>query len=278
MIETLGGLFPPDDGPVVLDGALGSELRARGWPDDLLTHVASLERPDVVEAIHTEHIAAGAQVVLTNTFSCTIPKGPERDRAEIAEAITSSVAAARRAVAVHAATAVGRPVTIGASLSGWNLAAARDDATAAVRRLADEGVAFVVFETIGALDDALAALDVADDAAPELPVVVSCTTTDGSSHEHRRIRDIAEAVEAHERAAFGLNCCCGPHDLLRLASDLPRVPAWLAPNAGPPQARESDDVMAAFARAAVAAGARFVGGCCGTTPRTLETMAAAIER
>lgn len=277
MIETLGGLFPPDDGPVVLDGAMGSELRARGWPSERLTHLASVDEPDLVEAIHAEHIAAGARLIATNTFSCTIASGPEYDAAVLDASIDASVAAARRAAAVHEAQG-GHAIVVAGSLSAWNAAEHATLFARAVERLAAAGVDVLLFETAGTLADVRAALDVAEAHGRDLPVVVCCTTTDGSAHEHRRLAEISDDVDRRGGAVFGLNCCCGPHDLLRLITDLPRVPAWVSPNTGPPGARESDDTMAAFARAAVEAGARFVGGCCGTTPRTLQTMAAAIAR
>ncbi len=280
MIETLGGLFPPDDGPVVLDGAMGSELRARGWSVDELTIHANVARPELVETIHAEHLAAGAQVILTNTFAATLghagePRSVLGEQA-VGDALVRGVEIARRAAETHGERTT-RATRIAGSLTAWDAAQSVEWLTRMITLLVNQRVDVLVLETVNTFADVDAALRAVDAAGVGLPVVISCTTTDGSPDDHRRLHDIARLVASQAELTLGLNCGGGPSDLLRLATALPTMPAWLKPNTGRGHAEEGD-TLAAFARAAIESGARFVGGCCGTTPRILQTMAAAMMR
>ena len=75
----------------------------------------------------------------------------------------------------------------------------------------------------------------------------------------------------------GLNCCRGPHELYKLAAAQPEMLRWLKPSAGPPSDPVDDNVLAAFARAARQAGARWIGGCCGTDAGTVALIGAALR-
>ncbi len=273
MARSLDSLFP-GEGPVLLDGAMGTALWAAGWKRERSTLEANLLVPAQVAAVHTAAVQAGAQVLLANSFAALAP-GP----LTVAERRRAAVAGVQLA---RAAAPAG--FRVGASLSTSGLVESEGGAAtglaasapALLRALAEAGADFIVFETCNQPAEAQAALDLLDRAVAPVPAVLCATTTDGSRPDRRRVEEIA-ALVAPSAVLFGLNCCRGPHDTLRQALDLPTLPRWLKPSTGPPDDPQDSNVMAAFARAARLRGVRFLGGCCGTGPDELELMAEALR-
>jgi homocysteine S-methyltransferase len=146
----------------------------------------------------------------------------------------------------------------------------------------------IIIETMPALNEARAALQAARETAPDLPVLVMVTVDDegncldGASPQHA-----AQVLTEAGAGAIGVNCSSGPTTVLtaieamRAATTLPLA---AMPNAGMPRAVDgrniylcSPEYMASFARKAIAAGAQFVGGCCGTTPNHIRAMRSAMR-
>jgi methionine synthase I (cobalamin-dependent) len=254
-------------GPVLLDGAMGTALRAAGWPVSEATVLANLRAPGLVATVHAAYRSVGARVLHTNTFGA-LP-GVFASGGERLDAVRAGVRIARKA-------ASGRCKVAG-SLGAYDLAFHGPRLDEVVRVFLDEGVDLLVYETCNRPADARVALELHSELAPHLPLVISASTTDGGREDRRRVEDVEALVRAADALAeFGLNCCRGPHEAFKVALGLPTVPRWLKPNTGLPEERVDDNVMAAFARAAWQRGARFVGGCCGTDADTLTTMAAAL--
>ncbi|MHC5209206.1 MAG: homocysteine S-methyltransferase family protein [Planctomycetota bacterium] len=262
----LDQLFP-GTGPVLLDGAMGTALRASGWPVSEATVLANLRAPGMVATVHAAYRAVGARVLHTNTFGA-LP-GTFASEGERLDAVRAGVRIARKA-------ASGGTLVAG-SLGAYDLAFHGPRLDEVVAVLVDEGVDLLVYETCNRAADARVALDLHAGLSTRLPLVVSASTTDGGREDRHRVEEIHALVRAAGDAAeFGLNCCRGPHEAFKVALGLPELPRWLKPNAGLPEERVDDNVMAAFARAACQRGARFVGGCCGTDAETLGLMAAAL--
>lgn len=245
---------------------MGSSLHSYGWPRDQPSVLANLESPELVSRVHREHREAGAKVLFTNTFGALMTQD-ER----YLDAVVAGVRLAR-------AAADGRARVAG-SLAAFGLSVRDPQLDLVVRRLVEEGVDLLVFETCTQLADAIFALELHARIAPELACVVCASTTDGSRADRERVREILSYVRRHagRNAEAGLNCCRGPHDMLRLASSVAPAVRWLKPSTGVASDICSDDVMAAFARAAHRHHARWIGGCCGTSARTLTAMAAALH-
>ncbi len=252
--------------PVLLDGAMATELFRLGWPAHMATVMANLEAPDLVRRVHDEHRAAGAQILLTNTFGVLL--GVDDQRLE----------AARTAVRL-AREAAGGKARVAGALAAFDLAFHGPQLDRVVAALVDEGVDLLVFEACNTQRDAEVAIEVAEAQGAGLPAVVCATTTDGGHEDHRRVKEIIALIRARGGAQVevGLNCCRGPAEALRVAMSTDVVPRWIKPSTGAPGDPVDDHVMAAFARAARLRGARFIGGCCGTTAETLTTMAGALE-
>lgn len=265
MKSPLDRIFP-DPRSVLLDGAMATALFQQGWPRQMATVLANVEAGEWVTSVHAAHKEAGARVLQTNTFGVLL--GAEDRQADVA-----------RAAVTHAKAAAGGDVAVAGALAGYDLRFHGPRLDEVVTVLVGEGVDLLVFETCNTVDDARAALDAAHRLAPSLPVIVCATTTDGGHDDQKRVREIMAllAAEADEHVQAGLNCCRGPYDALRMAMSLPTMPLWIKPSIGAGDDAVNDHVMAAFARAARIHGARYIGGCCGTTPETLATMAAALN-
>src|SRR5438132_1424956 len=161
---------------VVCDGAMGTMLHASGVSLDLSLPELNLTRPDLVKAIHGAYLAAGAEVIETNTFGASHFRLAHHGlEARVAEVNLAGARLAREAVALSGGTAlvagsVG-PVTPSSPhqrLSTAALAGAFRDQTAA---LVEGGVDLLIFETFGSLDELLLAIDTAHDIAGGLPLV-----------------------------------------------------------------------------------------------------------
>lgn len=263
MSATLDGLFP-GTAPVLLDGAMGSALHADGWPTERPTALANLEAPGLVSAIHAGHHDAGARLLVSNTFSALLVEGRQAT-----QAASAGVRMARKVA--------GDDGVVAGGLAAFGLAS--PSLGEVVAAMVDGGAQLLLFETCASPRSAQQALELADRVAPRLPVVICASTTDGGHEDRDQARAVLEIVNAsgHPRALAGVNCCRGPHDALRLARELDPAVRWVKPSTGLPGERVEDNVMAGFARAAVLGGARYLGGCCGTTADTLAAMGAAVD-
>ena len=267
MRPALDRLLPGPD-PVLLDGAMGTALRQRGWPVSEPTVLANLDAPELVAAVHRSYREVGAAVLHTNTFGALLGTAFSDERR--LDAVRAGLRLAREAAAGAALVA--------GSLGAYDLVFQGPRLTEVVRALVEAGVDLLVFETCNQAHDAQIALEVHAEIAPGLPAVICASSTDGSHADVKRVAEVAALVAASDRdVELGLNCCRGPHEAYKLALGLPSFPRWLKPSTGPPEDRVDDNVMAAFARAAVQRGARFVGGCCGTDAETLRVVASALH-
>jgi methionine synthase I (cobalamin-dependent) len=287
MLEALA-----DGGVVVVDGGMGSELEARGAPMDheAWCGLANLDAPDLVRAIHQDYVAAGADVIIANTFPTNRPAleaAGYGDRFEEA-----NHAAVRAALAARAGA--GRPVAVAGSMSIWGPHEGADvaDAPSAahVREvyreqaalLADAGVDLIVLEMFDARWPAAlrAALETG------LPVWAGVSTrlgrdgvlrsATGRPFEddlpaliddglaavvvmHSPLDAVRPALEAVERHWDGIRGAY-PH------SGHFERPNWVFEEVAPA-------VLAEEAEAWVRDGARIVGGCCGTRPEHIRAIA-----
>ena len=286
------------DRPVLADGAMGTVLYSRGVLINKCYDELNLSDPSLILAIHEEYLQAGAEILETNTFGANrFRLGRHGLAAKVREMNLAGVKLARQAAeqlrekrAGHAwvAGSVGPLGVRLEPLGKTGLDEARAAFAEQIRALAEGGVDFLSIETMPALDEAREALLAALETAPHLPVLVMVTVDDesncldGSSPEHA-----AALLTEWGAGAIGVNCSTGPSSVLTALESMRRatsLPLVAMPNAGMPRAVEgrniylcSPEYMASFARKAVSAGARLVGGCCGTTPNHIRAMGAAMR-
>jgi homocysteine S-methyltransferase len=279
--------------PVLADGAMGTVLYGRGILINRCYDELNLSDPNLILSIHEEYLQAGAEIIESNTF------GANRFRlarhgfaAKVGEINAAGVLLARQAVEHLREKQAGEAWVAGSvgplgvrlePLGKTGLDEARAAFAEQIRALAEGGVDFLSIETMPALDEAREALIAALETAPHLPVLVMVTVDDESNCLDGSSPAQAAALLTEWGAdAIGVNCSTGPSTVLtaleamRVATTLPLA---AMPNAGMPRAVEgrniylcSPEYMASFARKAIAAGAQFVGGCCGTTPNHIRAM------
>ena len=278
---------------LVCDGAMGTMLQAAGVSLDLSLPELSLARPELVKAIHGAYIAAGADIIETNTFgACRTRLSRYGLENRVVEINHAAVRAARDAVA-----ASDRPVLVAASVGPATPANSRGRISAAVLHesfreqmaaLAEAGADLFILETFGNLEELTEAIKAAREAAPQLPIVAQMTfLEDGRTLAGETPAEVARRVEGLGLAALGVNCTHGPQGLLEILAELSRhtsLPLAAQPNAGSPtfvdgrfQYATDPAYLARYAGRYVQAGAALVGGCCGTTPAHVEAIAAAVK-
>jgi homocysteine S-methyltransferase len=292
----LADIFPRR--PLLADGAMGTELHARGISFDRCYDELNLSDPALIQSIHEEYLQAGAEIIETNTFGGNRFRLARHNLADkVADINIAGVKVARQAVEHLNQRQAGQAWVAGSigplgvrlePLGPISLAEARDAFSEQIRALCSAGVDLLIVETMCSLIEARQALEAAREAAPDWPVLVmitvddECNCLDGSSPQRA-----ATLLAEWGAAAIGVNCSTGPATVLsaieaiRTATNLPLA---AMPNAGLPRVIEGRNIylcspkdMASFARKAIRAGAQFVGGCCGTTPSHIRAMRSAIR-
>jgi homocysteine S-methyltransferase len=284
--------------PVLVDGAMGTVLYARGVFINRCYDELNLTDPGLILSVHEEYLQAGAEILETNTFGANRFRLSRHGLAgKVADINAAGVRLARQAVDHLKDKQAGEAWVAGAvgplgvrlePLGKTGLDEARAAFAEQIHALAAAGVDLLVIETMSALNEAQQALEAAREAAPELPVLVMVTVDDdgncldGSSPEHA-----AALLTEWGADAIGVNCSTGPTTVLTAVESMraaTTLPLAAMPNAGMPRAVEgrniylcSPEYMASFARKAIAAGVQFVGGCCGTTPNHTRAMRSAMR-
>ena len=269
----------------VVDGAMGTMLYGRGVFLNVCYDELSLKQPNLVREIHQEYVRAGAQLIETNTFGANPVKLATYGLAGETEIINAAAARLAVEAAGGRAAVVGAIGPLGIRIEPYGEMAV-DEARGAfgrqVRGLLDGGVSGFILETFSDVTE-LGAAAAAIQAVSDLPIIAQMTVgTDGRTHYGTDPLTFGPALEAMGVDVIGVNCSVGPHGVLEAIEKLARVvtvPLAAQPNAGLPREvgdrkiyMASPEYMASYARRIVEAGARFVGGCCGTTPDHIRAI------
>jgi len=279
-------------GPVLTDGAIGTQLQARGLDPGQCPDEWNLARPAEVESVARAYVEAGSEIILTNTFRGNRLALEGAGLAVNLEAVNlAGVEIARRAASGKAAVfgclgPSGKMVMMGeVSEEELRLVYAEQ-----VKILAVAGVDGFAVETMAELEEAKAALAAARETG--LPVVVSMVFDSGKDKD-RTMTGVTPERAAQELTAAGAdviaaNCGRGIAGYIPICQRLHSAtdrPIWIKPNAGMPQLVDgkatystTPEEFAAFVPAVLQAGASFVGGCCGTTPDFIRAVADTLRR
>lgn len=278
-------------GPVLLDGATGSNLRAAGMPVGVSPEMWVLEHPQVLLDLQRSYVEAGSRIVMAPTFSANRTGlknfGLEGRLGELNAALIalSKEAAGGRALVAGDLSTLGRPLE---PVGDLPYSEAYDVYREQMEALAEAGVDLFALETLMGADEAVAALDAAADFALQVMVSFSAEA-DGSLLFGGNVWETAVMLQEMGAAAVGVNCSVGPDQLesvirsVRAAADIPVI---AKPNAGLPVMDERGQAHYSmgpedFARhmdVLVKAGAGIVGGCCGTTPAYIRQLAKVLKR
>jgi homocysteine S-methyltransferase len=300
------------NGVVILDGALATELERRGAAlrDPLWSAKLLLENPDLIRQVHYDYFAAGADVATTASYQATIPGLLRRglDRNQAADVLRLSVQLAQQAREQYWRDAAVRPDRIkpliaasigcyGAYLHdgseyrgdyGLSMRQLIDWHRPRVEILADAGADLLACETVPCLVEAEALVTLLAEF-PQVNAWLSFSCQD--DHRLCHGESFAEAVRlANEGAnivAVGVNCTAPRHidGLLASVAGIARKPLVVYPNSGEIwdaaracwQGTTTEPDWSESVRRWHRAGARLIGGCCRTTPATIRQIAAALR-
>lgn len=280
-------------GPVIVaDGAMGTMLQAAGLPAGTSPEAWLLDNPDAVMGVHRAYVEAGAELILTCTFG---GNGIRLKRSGLAERVAEvnhrAVEIARRAAAGQAYVAgdIGPLGELLAPLGKLTYEEAVAIFAEQAQALVEAGVDVLYIETMADLNEARAAVEGARRADESIPVTVTLSfDTRGRTNMGVRPEQAAETLLALGVAAVGANCGHSLEMTLEALEKMhacaPQAALIAKPNAGLPRMVGRQEVydatpeaMADYALKYVAAGARIVGGCCGSTPEHIRAIARALR-
>src|SRR6185437_9555540 len=279
---------------LLADGAMGSNLFARGLTSGEAPELWNTEHPQRIRELQGSFIEAGADIILTNSF------GGTRHRLKLhqAEDRVAQLNEAAARIARAEADRADRVVLVGGSmgptgeilepLGPLSPAEARQSFAEQAEALARGGADILWIETKSSAEETEAAIDGARRTG--LPIIATLSfDTNGRTMMGITPAELAGLSQKHHLAACGSNCGVGAAELaasivnLAAAAD-PSTILVAKANCGIPQYVDgaiqfngTPELMAEYARLALDAGARIIGGCCGTTPEHLRVMRRALE-
>jgi methionine synthase I (cobalamin-dependent) len=279
-------------GPVVTDGAWGTQLQERGLPVGDCPDAWDLSQPERVEEVARAYVEAGSQIILTNTFGgnrFVLSRHGLGD--QVAAINRAGVEISRRAAAgrakVFASLGPSGVMLMMGEVSAEQLQAAFVEQAEAMAAAGADGI---VVETM--TDPAEARLAVVAAARTGLPVI-ACMTFDSGAKQDRTMMGTTPEQAAEQLIEAGADCVganCGHGiagfvEICRRLHEASGRPVWIKANAGMPEMRDGKAAysqtpteFAAHAPRLVEVGAGFLGGCCGTTPAFIRAVAQRLRK
>src|SRR5712692_4675947 len=274
---------------------MGTQLYAQGVPYERCFDELNLRQGDLVQAVHRAYIAAGAEVIETNTFAANRVRLAAYGLAgRVRDINFRGVKIAREAREIS-----GEPVFLAGSVSsiGQPLAPvgtitpeeARAIFIEQIEALLEAGVDLLVLETFSSPMELREAVRAAKSVSADLPIVAQVSVDeDGNTLAGATPREVVAALDSLRVDALGVNCGVGPQaalDAIQQMRPLTRTLLSAMPNAGNPTTQggrqiyvSTPEYFAEYARRFAEAGVAIIGGCCGTTPAHIAAMRAVLPR
>lgn len=270
------------------DGAMGTMLHERGVPWEVNLDSLNLTAPELVQSIHREYLAAGAEFLETNTFGANRNKLEAAGWGEKVREINRQGARLAREVAPEGVFVAGSVGPLGPGHREGVDFLTDDDKVALfkeqIEALLEGGVDLIILETFPFLDELKLALRAAKEVGAEVPIVAQMTFLDKPTAE-ATAEAVRAALELSQAGAdvIGGNCGSGPGYLLkvlRVMAEVTDCPISAFPNLSFPQYmdgrfvyRSEPEYFVQRAEEIYRAGATLIGGCCGTTPEHIRQLA-----
>ena len=276
-------------GPLVVDGAMGTQLYERGVLFSVCFEELNLTKPELVRKVHEDYVRAGATVIETNTFGANSMRLEKHGLAgKMVEINQAAVKLAREAAGAKA-------FVVGAiGPSGYFLGEALPQDLDKVRGAISEqakalvacGVDAIVVETFRQTNELRAAVESAVKASGgKVPVIGSASVDEQSRMaDGTSAAEVARLMKEWGASVVGVNCSDGPMNVLEAVQQMmeTKLPVWGLPNAGLPRRVDerlvyisTAEYFGVYARRMYKLGVKLVGGCCGTTPEHIKRIAAA---
>jgi homocysteine S-methyltransferase len=283
--------FALDRRVLVCDGATGTMLHSAGVPLDRSLSELNLVKPHLVRDLHAAYLAAGADIIQTNTFDANRLRLARVGLQEsVAEINISGARLAREAVrkAGSSALVAGSVGPVMSAMAPRTPGRDREPILREQIAALASWVDLIILETFGDVESLEQAATVAL-AECDLPVIAQLTFGDDArTLRGEEPRAAAAALAALNISAIGANCTVGPAVLHEVIAELAAgcaLPVSVQPNAGIPRRigrqlhyARNTEYFAAAARQFVASGATLVGGCCGTTPAHIRAIARSVSQ
>lgn len=272
------------EGPLVFDGAMGTQLYERGIFINKSFDDANLSHPELVQAIHADYVNAGADVITTNTFAANRVKLKRHGLESKVVDINRGGVELAKAVAqgrCYVAGSMGPTSLIPTMLTDSELREIRETFAEQAKVLADAGVDVIILETFRLLSEIRLAIE-AIQSVCDLPIIAQMAfdsdhrTGDGAEPER-----VARLLIDWGADVIGANCLEGPHVVFDVVEKMVGmgVPVSAMPNAGYPRKVDerliymaTPEYFGVYARRYLKAGVSVVGGCCGTGPEHIKRV------
>ena len=288
-METFKNLLE-SDGVHVFDGAMGTMLYAKGVYINRSYDELNLTNPDLVREVHEEYVRAGADIIETNTFGATAQKLQQYGLEGSLRLINIAAARIAREAAGERAYVAGAVGPLGLRIEPYGPTSfdeAKDMFKEQVAALLDGGVDLFILETFSDISQMRQAIRAVKELC-DLPIVAQMTILpDGNTAFGTTPEVFTTRLDEWGADVIGLNCGVGPAIVLTGLEKMRAVTnkkLSAQPNAGLPrdvQGRQfymcSPEYMAKFAKRMIQAGAKFIGGCCGTTPAHIKLITDAVR-
>lgn len=278
------------NGPVILDGATGTNLQKAGMPVGVCPEQWILEHPDVMIQLQKDYVAAGTNILYAPTFTANRLKleeyGLQDQLVEMNRKLValSKEAAAGKAYVAGDITMTGQQLYPIGELQFEELVEIYKEQ---VKVIAAAGADLFVVETMMSLQECRAAVFAIREVC-DLPVMVSLTyQPDGRTLYGTDPATATVVLQSIGADAIGINCSTGPEHMIepvRQMAEYATIPILAKPNAGLPELEDgvtvyktSPEEFASYGKKLVEAGASIVGGCCGTTPEHIKALTEAVK-
>jgi homocysteine S-methyltransferase len=278
-----------DDRPHLFDGAMGTLLYQQGVYINRCYDELVLKEPDLIRDVHRSYVKAGAEILETNSFGANRIKLAEYGLENSVREINARAAQIAREVAGDRALVAGAIGPLGIRIEPYgptSCAEARSIFREQAEALLEGGAQLIILETFSDLGEMREAMQAVREAGG-VPIVSQMTIQeDGNTSYGTGVDVLAARLDEWGADVIGLNCSVGPAGMLSgieamAATTTRKVSAQ--PNAGMPREiagrkmyMASPEYMATYAARLIRGGAKFVGGCCGTTPEHIKRMSDAI--
>jgi len=274
----------------IFDGAMGTMLQDAGLPTGACPELWNIEQPAVITAVHKSYIDSGADIIETNTFGANRIKLTHYGLQDKVALLNSSAVHAARAACgpkTKVAGSVGPTGKLIAPLGDLTFDYAYEVFFEQITALHCAGVDMILIETIIDIQEMRAAL-LAAKAITNKPIICQMSFgADGRTVTGTDPVTAAIILEAMGADIIGANCSLGPAQLLpiiRKIASATKCPISIQPNAGMPKLINKQtvfpmtpDEIGTWATQLVSAGARYIGGCCGTTPAHIKAIKEAVK-
>ncbi|MCB9228951.1 MAG: bifunctional homocysteine S-methyltransferase/methylenetetrahydrofolate reductase [Deltaproteobacteria bacterium] len=276
-----------DKKPLLLDGALGTELYNRGvFINQCFEHV-NLSNPELVKRLHEDYLRAGAMALSTNSWGANYLKLRQHNLHDQVLQINTKAVELARGVAGDDALVFASVGPLGVRIEPFgptSFEEARKVFREQVAALAGAGADAICFETFSDLSELQQGILAVRDISPDLPLIASVVIgEDQLSPLGSPLEWMVRKLDEWAVDVIGLNCSVGPQPMMNcvhLIREITDRPLSMRPNAGLPKLVDgrhiymsTPEYMAHFAQEFFQSGVQFVGGCCGTSPSHIRAMA-----